>query len=88
MAQVLGEMGARAAYVVHGADGTDELNHSGSTGLPICIRAPCKTYELDPQLGLARRRGRPAGGHAEANAAITREILGGASGAPSAMPWS
>lgn len=79
MAAVLGQMGARAAYVVYGAGGLDELNQSGSNRISHLHAGAVRTYDFDAQeLGLP-----PAsvsdllGGTAEENAGITRGILGG-----------
>jgi len=55
MASVLGQMGARAAYVVHGAGGTDELSLTGPNRVSHLHEGSVRTYEFDAQeLGLAR----------------------------------
>ncbi|MEZ4865462.1 MAG: anthranilate phosphoribosyltransferase [Caldilineaceae bacterium] len=79
MAQVLGQMGCRAAFVVHGADALDELSVTGVNRVSHLHEGAVRTFTLDPQeLGLT-----PAtiadlrGGEAEENAAITRSILRG-----------
>ena len=79
MARVLGQMGARGAFVVHGAGGADELSLTG----PNCVSHLCKgevrTYEFDAQeIGLPRAAiEEMIGGSAEENAAITRGVLSG-----------
>jgi anthranilate phosphoribosyltransferase len=79
MAAVLGQMGARAAYVVHGAGGTDELSIAGANRVSHYRGGQVGTFDFDPaELGIA-----PAtvhdllGGSAEENAAITRGVLCG-----------
>lgn len=79
MARVLGQMGARAAFVVHGAGGTDELSLTGPNRVSHLHEGRVRTYEFDAlELGLARA-GIDAliGGTAEENAIITRGILTG-----------
>jgi anthranilate phosphoribosyltransferase len=88
LANVLGELGARAAMVVHGADGMDELSTTGinyisyleeSTGAE---RGAVRDLQLDPaDLGLPSARLEDLqGGSAEDNAAIARAVLAGESG--------
>jgi len=79
MANVLKTLGSKAAFVVHGAEGLDELSTAGLNRVSRLYEGEVKTFELDPaELGLAR--GSLAdfvGGTPEANAQITREILSG-----------
>ena len=79
MAQVLGQMGARAAYVVYGDGGADELSISGVNRVSHLHEGKVRTYEFDPaELGIARASMQDLlGGTAEENAAITRGILCG-----------
>jgi len=79
MASVLGQMGARAAFVVHGAGGTDELSLTGPNRVSHLHEGSVRTYEFDAQeLGLARAGiDELIGGTAEENAVITRGILAG-----------
>ena len=79
MASVLGQMGARAAYVVHGAGGADELSLTGANRVSHLHEGTVRTYEFDAQeLGLARAGiDELIGGTAEENAVITRGILAG-----------
>ncbi len=79
IAQVLGALDSRAACVVHGAGGLDELSLSGPNRVSRLHRGQVQNLELDPvALGLD-----PApvqaltGGSPEENAEITRAILGG-----------
>lgn len=79
MAQVLGQMGARAAFVVHGADRLDELSITGPNRVSHWHNGSVTTFVLDPtELGLPQ--GTMAdlrGGDAQENAIITRGILSG-----------
>ncbi len=79
MAQVLGQMGARAAYTVYGAGGADELSIAGANRVSHYRDGQVRTFEFDPaDLGLQRAAvGDLLGGSAEENAAITRGILCG-----------
>ena len=55
LANVLNELGARAALIIHGAGGTDELNPCGVNRISHLKDGAVRTYELDPaELGLAR----------------------------------
>lgn len=54
MAQVLKELGSKAAMVVHGANHLDELNTTGINKISHLKDGEVKTYELNPsELGLA-----------------------------------
>lgn len=54
MAQVLKELGSKAAMVVHGANHLDELNTTGINKISHLKDGAVKTYELNPsELGLA-----------------------------------
>jgi anthranilate phosphoribosyltransferase len=79
LAQVLGALGSQAAFVVHGADGLDELSTTGPNRVSALRDGRVKTITLDPaDLGFARARASDlGGGSAEENAAITRGILSG-----------
>ena len=79
MANVLGQMGARAAFVVHGAGGADELSLTGANRVSHLHEGVVRTYAFDAQeLGLARAAiSALIGGTAEENAVITRGILAG-----------
>ena len=79
MAQVLGQMGARAAFVVHGADRLDELSITGVNRISHLHNGAVKTFDFDPAaFGLPRATiADLRGGDAAENAAITRGILSG-----------
>jgi anthranilate phosphoribosyltransferase len=79
LAEVLGSLGGRAAFVVHGYGGLDELTTSGPNRVSHLLDGKVNTYELDPaNLGL-----RPAsrddlqGGDPELNASMLRALLCG-----------
>jgi anthranilate phosphoribosyltransferase len=79
MARVLGELGSRAAFVVHGYGGTDELNTAGPNRASHLKDGKVTTMLLDPE-ALNLPRGDLAelgGGTAEENARILRGVLGG-----------
>jgi anthranilate phosphoribosyltransferase len=83
MAEVLRALGAEHAFVVHGADGLDELSVTGPNKVSRVSNGQIETYYLDPgELGLPRASlGDLAGGTIEENAAITRALLKGEQGA-------
>jgi anthranilate phosphoribosyltransferase len=82
MVQVLGEMGARRAFVVHGLDGLDEVSTVGVTRVSELRYGSVRTYTITPEeLGLARSDSASiAGGPPEENAAITTAVLRGENG--------
>jgi anthranilate phosphoribosyltransferase len=84
MARVLGRLGGRAAFVVHGHDGLDELTTDGPNRISFLYEGEVTTFELDAeQLGL-RRADREAlrGGEPEENARMLRDVLSGADDTP------
>jgi anthranilate phosphoribosyltransferase len=79
MAKVLCELGSRAAFVVHGAGGMDELNTIGSNRVSHLKDGRVTTMTLDPEM-LDLPRGDMAdlaGGTPDDNAKILRGVLGG-----------
>lgn len=82
VARSLALLGAERAWVVHGADGIDEISTSGHTKVSECHRGLVHTFYVHPaDVGIKRADpGALAGGTAEVNAAIAREILDGARG--------
>ncbi len=79
MAETLGKLGAKAAFVVHGADNLDELSVTGVNRISHWHNKRVVTYDLDPaNLGLPLAdKSALVGGLPEENAAITRGILSG-----------
>ncbi len=86
IARVLGALGTEAAFVVHGADGLDELSTTGPNRVSRLKSGSVTTFELDPaELGL-KQAGleEMAGGTPEENAQITHDILSGKDRGPRA----
>ena len=79
LARVLGALGCEGAYVVHGADGLDELSVTGVNKVSYLRKGQVSTFELDPQeLGIPYARLEDlAGGDPAQNAGITRAVLSG-----------
>jgi anthranilate phosphoribosyltransferase len=65
--------------VVHGLDGLDEITVTGRTRIAEAREGTVRTYEVDPEeFGIKRSRlAEIAGGDAEENARIIREVLSG-----------
>jgi anthranilate phosphoribosyltransferase len=84
LAEVLGELGVHAAFVVHGYGGLDELTTGGKNRVSHLQNGKVRTYEMDPSLlGL---RPTPVellqGGEAEQNAEMLRNLLEGGDHTP------
>ena len=79
LAEVLRALGSRAAYVVHGADGLDELSTTGVNRISALRDGAVTTFDFDPAtVGLARASLDDfLGGTPEENAVISRAILSG-----------
>jgi anthranilate phosphoribosyltransferase len=82
MAQVLEALGSHAAFVVHGADGLDELSTTGPNRVTQLQDGGLRTFFLDPlDLDLPRAELTDlTGGDADENATILRAILDGEQG--------
>lgn len=82
MAQVLGNLGSERAWVVHGADGLDEMTTTGPSFVAELSDGTIRTFEVTPEdAGLPRASsGDIRGGDAETNAAAMRAMLGGERG--------
>jgi len=82
LARALLLLGSTRAWVVHGADGIDEISTTGYTKVSECRDGAVHTFYVHPaDFGLAKAA--PAdlkGGDAPENAAIVRGVLGGAGG--------
>lgn len=78
MARALGELGVRRAFVVHGADGLDEISISGETQIADLRDGAVRSYTVTPEDFGLRRAPLDAirGGDAKQNAEIIRKILG------------
>jgi anthranilate phosphoribosyltransferase len=82
MASVLGKLGARHAFVVHGEDGLDEITNTDSTRISELKDGSVSTYYLSPdEFGIKTSdKESLGGGSAPDNARITIELLKGGKG--------
>ncbi|MBI4266410.1 MAG: anthranilate phosphoribosyltransferase [Acidobacteria bacterium] len=82
LARALLMLGSDRAWVVHGADGIDEISTTGHTKVSECRGGAVNTFYVHPaDFGIAKASAADLkGGDAPANAAIVREVLGGARG--------
>ncbi len=82
MARALLLLGSDRAWVVHGADGLDEISTTGYTKVSECRGGAVRTFYLHPsELGLSKTSaGAHAGGDAQANARIITAVLDGTPG--------
>jgi anthranilate phosphoribosyltransferase len=82
LARVLAELGTVRAFVVHGADGLDEISNTGDSRVSEVREGTVRTFAVSPQdFGVERASiADLRGGDREQNAEIIREILGGAPG--------
>jgi anthranilate phosphoribosyltransferase len=82
VAKALGLLGSERAWVVHGADGLDELSTTGYTKVSEWRGRSVRTFYVHPvDVGLAKANlADLAGGNAAENAAIARDVLTGARG--------
>jgi anthranilate phosphoribosyltransferase len=82
MARALMLLGTRRAWVVHGADGIDELTTTGYTKISECRDGAVNTFYLHPaDVGLPKApAGSLQGGDAHENARLIERILSGARG--------
>lgn len=84
VARSLGLLGADRAWVVHGADGLDEISTTGYTKVSECRGGAVNTFYVHPSDFKLPKAAPEAlkGGDAAENAAIARRILAGERGAP------
>jgi anthranilate phosphoribosyltransferase len=82
LARVLAELGTVRAFVVHGADGLDEISNTGESRLSEVREGMVRTFTVRPEdFGLPRAAiADLLGGDREQNAAIIRAILAGERG--------
>jgi len=82
LAKVLSRLGSESAWVVHGADGMDELTTTGANHIAILEAGEVREETVDARdLGLPRARLEDlAGGSAADNAARIRRVLDGERG--------
>ena len=84
LARSLMLLGSDRAWVVHGADGIDEISTTGYTKVSECRGGAVNTFYVHPaDFGMSKASTRDlAGGDAADNAEIVRRVLAGAAGAP------
>ena len=82
VAHVLAQLGAERAWVVHGADGLDELSTTGPSHVAELRAGAVRTFEVTPeQAGLPRARPEDLkGADATTNADALRALLDGVRG--------
>ncbi|HXE80280.1 MAG TPA: anthranilate phosphoribosyltransferase [Vicinamibacterales bacterium] len=82
LARALQLLGSERAWVVHGADGIDEISLAGYTKVAECREGTVRTFYLHPSdFGLSKAPvASLVGGDAAANAAIVRRVLDGEPG--------
>ena len=75
-------LGSERAWVVHGADGIDEMSTTGHTKVSECRNGAVSTFYVHPSdFGIPKAERRDLqGGDAAANAAILREVIAGEKG--------
>ncbi len=84
MARALMLLGSERAWVVHGADGIDEISTAGYTKISECRDGAVNTFYLHPaDVGLPKATTASLkGGDAHQNARIIEAVLAGERGAP------
>jgi anthranilate phosphoribosyltransferase len=84
LARSLALLGSERAWVVHGADGLDELSTTGYTKVSECRGNSVQTFYVHPaDFGLPKASPESLkGSDAQANAAIVRSVLAGDPGHP------
>jgi anthranilate phosphoribosyltransferase len=84
VARALALLGSERAWVVHGADGLDEISTTGYTKVSECRDGRVNTFYLHPgDIGLSKAEPSALrGGDAPDNALITKAVLAGERGAP------
>jgi anthranilate phosphoribosyltransferase len=82
LAETLGRLGSTRAWVVHGADGLDEITTTGPTYVAELDAGKVREFEIAPEdAGLPRAQAADLkGGTAQENAAAMRDVLGGKKG--------
>jgi anthranilate phosphoribosyltransferase len=84
LARSLRLLGSTRAWVVHGADGIDEISTTGHTKVSECRDGSVHTFYIHPsEFGIRKATlAELLGGDAAENAAIVRRVLEGQTGAP------
>ena len=84
VARSLAQLGSERAWVVHGADGLDEISTTGYTKVSECRDGRVNTFYLHPaDVGLPKSAAEALkGGEPADNVAIARAVLAGETGGP------
>jgi len=79
LAQTLSLLGTERAWIVHGADGLDEVTPADQTFVAEARDGSVRTFEIEPEAFGVERVALEGlgGGDAEGNAAIIRSVLSG-----------
>ena len=87
VARSLALLGSERAWVVHGADGLDEISTTGYTKISECRGGSVNTFYLHPSdIGITKSTPESLkGGEAKENAGIAQAVLAGQPGAPRDM---
>jgi anthranilate phosphoribosyltransferase len=82
LARVLAELGTIRAFVVHGADGLDEISNTGESHIAEVHEGVVRSTRVRPEdFGMPRATiAELQGGDRQENAVIIRRVLAGASG--------
>jgi anthranilate phosphoribosyltransferase len=82
LARVLAELGTIRAFVVHGADGLDEISNTGESHIAEVHEGVVRSSRVRPEdFGVPRAAiGDLQGGDRQENAEIIRRVLGGEPG--------
>ena len=84
LARSLRLLGSKRSWVVHGADGIDEISTTGHTKVSECRDGAVHTFYVHPsEFGIRKATlAELMGGDAAENAAIVRRVLEGHAGGP------
>jgi anthranilate phosphoribosyltransferase len=84
VARSLALLGTERAWVVHGADGLDEISTTGYTKISECRDGEVNTFYLHPSdIGIGKASAEALrGGDAARNAEMAKSVLAGEAGAP------
>ncbi|MFL2655462.1 MAG: anthranilate phosphoribosyltransferase [Alphaproteobacteria bacterium] len=82
LAKVLGNLGLESAWVVHGADGMDEMSTTGITYVAELKKGKIRNFEVTPEDASIQRSSLEdiRGGDAEFNAIAMKDMLSGKTG--------
>ncbi len=83
MARVLGNLGTKKAYVIHGEDGVDEVTITGKTRVSELVGGEVHSFSVTPETFGVKKAALDdiKGGSVEENAKIVEDVLSGTEGA-------